>query len=296
MNGPILTNAICTPLNPDESLHVEGLKAHLDAQWQMGAHGVLVGGTMGLMQLLRADTYRELIRESVAAARNRGEILVGIGDTSLARTRERLHVCEEFNPDGVVVVTPYFYKFARQDLIDYFKVLADESKKPLFVYYLPGLTGVTFDFETALELSRHPNIRGIKCSCDYAWAQQLRYETPSDFRVIVAQPTLLAPLFRAGVQEHLDGIFAVLPGLTAHLLHACTAGNWEEADKKQILLSRVLRLIVGSYPLFPACEALLNEQGVPGQFSPAPIRRLSAEQKQKLLAEPVIREALACSL
>ncbi len=296
MHGPILTNAICTPLHPDESLHVEGLKTHLTAQWRMGASGVLIGGTMGLMQLLRADTYRDLVRESVAAARNRGEILVGIGDTSLARTRERLHICEEFNPDGVVVLTPYFYKFARQDLIDYFKTLADESKKPLFVYYLPTLTGVTLDIDAAVELSRHPNIRGIKCSCDYAWAQQLRDETPSDFRVIVAQPTLLAPLFRAGVQEHLDGIFGVLPGLTGHLLRACAAENWEEADKKQTLLSRVLRIIVGSYPLFPACEALLNQQGVPGQFCPAPIRRLSDEQKQKLLAEPLIREALACSL
>ncbi len=295
MHGPILTNAICTPLNADESLHLEGLKVHLDAQWRMGAHGILIGGTMGLMQLLREDTYRDLIRESVAASRHRGEILVGIGDTSFTRTRERLQICEEFNPDGIVVLTPYFYKFARQDLIDYFKALADESKKPLFVYYLPVMTGVTLDLEAVLELSRHPNIRGIKCSCDFAWAQQLRAEVASDFRVIVAQPTLLAQLFRAGVQEHLDGIFAVLPGLTAQLLRACAAENWEEAETKQTLLSRVLRTLVASYPLFPACEALLNKQGVPGQFCPAPIRRLSEEQKQKLLAEPLIREALACS-
>jgi 4-hydroxy-tetrahydrodipicolinate synthase len=296
MHGPSLINAICTPLNPDESLHMDGLKAHLEAQWQMGARGILVGGTMGLMQLLNPQTYGDLVRESIIAGRDRGEILVGIGDTSFVRTRVRLQICEKWKPDGVVVITPYFYKFARQDLIDYFKALADESKTPLFVYYLPGLTGVTMDVDAALELSRHPNIRGIKCSCDYAWTEQLRSEAPSDFRVIVAQPNLLAPLFRAGVREHLDGIFAILPGLTAHLLRACAAENAKEADAKQALLSRVLRTLVSAYPLFPACEALLNEQGIPGRICPAPIRSLSDEQKQKLLAEPVIREALACSI
>jgi 4-hydroxy-tetrahydrodipicolinate synthase len=288
-----LTNALCTMLNPDETLHWEGMEAHQEAQWKHGFAGLLVGGSMGLMQHLRDDTYRDLIQCSTNFSRGRGEILVGVGDTSLARTRARMEVAQNYKIDGVVVLTPYFYKYSREDLIHYFKTLADESTKPLFVYYLPSTTGVTMDLAMALELSRHPNILGIKCSCDYAWSHQLRALTPPDFRVIVAQPTLLAPLIRSGFTEHLDGIFAVLPGVTRRLVAEANAGQWKEAEEFQSLLSRVLDLLRLQYPIFPACEALLNIQGVAGQCYTSPIRPLSSGLKEKLLAEPLVKQVLS---
>ena len=89
-----LISALCTPLNDDGSLHVDGLAAHLDDQWRHGIAGVLVGGTMGLMQLLGDETYRELVRCSVQLSRGRGEILVGVGDTSFTRTLSRIRYVE----------------------------------------------------------------------------------------------------------------------------------------------------------------------------------------------------------
>src|SRR5690606_37148529 len=135
--------------------------------------------------------------------------------------------------DGVVVLTPYFYKYSRQDLLDYFRAVADRSKKPVFVYYLPVLTGVQLDLAFVAELARHPNIRGIKCSCDYSWAHQLRTMVPADFRVIVAQPHLVPTMVRAGVTENLDGIFAVTPRLTKRLVDACGRQSWAEAEADQ---------------------------------------------------------------
>jgi 4-hydroxy-tetrahydrodipicolinate synthase len=290
---PRLTNALCTMLNPDETLHWEGMEAHQEAQWKHGFSGLLVGGSMGLMQHLRDDTYRELIHCSTNFSLGRGEILVGVGDTSYARTRARMEVAQSFKIDGIVVLTPYFYKYSREDLLYYFKTLADEATKPLFVYYLPSTTGVTMDLAMALELSKHPNIQGIKCSCDYARSHELRAQTPTDFRVIVAQPTLLAPLIRSGFTEHLDGIFAVLPGVTQRLVAEASAAQWTEAEEFQSLLARVLVLLRDRYPIFPACEALLNSQGVAGKCHTSPIRSLSAENKEKLLAEPLIRQVLS---
>ena len=45
-------SAICTPLDEDDSLDVVGLEAHIDDQFTAGIAGLLVGGSMGLMQLL----------------------------------------------------------------------------------------------------------------------------------------------------------------------------------------------------------------------------------------------------
>lgn len=162
-----LISAICTPLNDDDSLHVDGLAAHLDDQWRHGITGVLIGGTMGLMQLLDDATYRDLVRHGVRLARGRGEVFVGAGDTSFTRTLHRIQYVGQFDIDGIVVLAPFFYPLEQTDLIAYFQGLADRSCKPVYLYDLPDLTKTALHLETVLQLSKHPNIHGIKCSGEW---------------------------------------------------------------------------------------------------------------------------------
>src|SRR5688572_4987878 len=120
-------SAVGTPLTSDEGLHVEGLEAILAAQWNSGIDGVLVAGTMGLLQLLREETYARLVEESVRLCRGQGELLIGVGDAGFARTADRIRTTNRFAIDGVVVVTPYLVRFQRAELVDYFTGLADLS-------------------------------------------------------------------------------------------------------------------------------------------------------------------------
>src|SRR5687767_10561256 len=105
-----IISAICTPLAADESLHVDGLEVHVGRQWQAGVSSLLVGGTMGAMQLQRDRTYAQLIEHAARITGGRGELLVGVGDASYARTRERIDVAQRFDIDGVVALPPYFIK------------------------------------------------------------------------------------------------------------------------------------------------------------------------------------------
>ena len=80
---------------------------------------------MGLLQLLREETYAQLIEESVPLCRGQGELLIGVGDAGFARTADRIRYTNRFAIDGVVVVTPYLVRFQREELKDYFLGLAD---------------------------------------------------------------------------------------------------------------------------------------------------------------------------
>ena len=79
MNAPLLISATGTPLTDRECLHVEGLRQHLDDQWTHGINGVLIAGTMGLLQLLTDQTYRDLVRRSVEFSARRGEHKIARG-------------------------------------------------------------------------------------------------------------------------------------------------------------------------------------------------------------------------
>jgi 4-hydroxy-tetrahydrodipicolinate synthase len=286
-----LIAAVGTPLTADESLHAEGLEAHLDDQWRHGMTGCLVGGTMGTMQLLTEQTYRDLVVQGARLGARRGEVLIGVGDTGFARTRERIHFVNTQKVDGVVVLSPYLFRFSTTEVEDYFLALADASTRPLYLYDLPGLTGVTLSMETVLKLAAHPNICGIKCSGDFGRTRQLIDGAPAGFRVIVAQADLIDVLLRHGVHEHLDGVFALAPHWVHAIVKAARAGDWAEAAHAQQKLSSLLRALK-LYGVFAAFTALLNRRGVPGNFAPAPLQRLNPERMESLMAEPIIRELL----
>src|SRR5262249_18911196 len=228
-----LCAAIGTPLDRDENLHVDGLLAHLQDQAQARVDGVLIGGTMGTMPLLTNRTYEQLVRVGVEEWIRYGEVLVGVGDLSFARTRERIHFVNELRIDGAVVLTPFFLPYSQSELAQYFEAVAAESRAPIYLYDLPQRTGVVLEVETVLRLAEHPNIAGIKCSGDMGQVRRLIDAVEgSSFRVIVAQAPLIDVLLRAGIGEHVDGIYCILPRLARGIFDAAAQGDWGLSTKR----------------------------------------------------------------
>jgi len=290
-----LISAILTPLNDDDTLHLDGLARHLEDQWRNGITGVLIAGSMGVMQLLDDATYRDLVRHGTQLAHGRGEVLVGAGDTSFKRTLQRIEYAEQFDIDGIVVLSPFFATLGQADLIVYFEGLADRSGKPIYLYDLPIATRTSLQLETVLRLSKHPNIRGIKCSGEWTATRRLMDHVDKGFRVVPAQCDILDMLVRCDVNSNLDGIYAVLPDLSVGIVEAAERGDYALAAVKQRQLTEFRQMILTKYPLFPASKAVLNVRGVPGKFYPAPIKPLDPGQLERFFAEPLIRELVGTS-
>jgi 4-hydroxy-tetrahydrodipicolinate synthase len=279
-----LISAVGTPLKSDETVHLDGLERLLNIQWEAGIDGVLIAGTMGLLQLLREETYASLIKHSVQFCRGRGECLIGVGDAGFARTADRIRFVNDYSVDGVVVVTPYLVRFRQDELIDYYRALADIAVAPLFLYDLPSFTGVKLAVSTVIELSKHPNIVGIKCSGDLNDAIELISSADASFRVIVAQADQVDALCQQGVVNHLDGVFSLAPEWTKQIANTAEAGDWIGAAAAQQKLSGVLGLL-HEYGVFPAYHELMNFRGVPGLFAPRPFHLLDESRRQSLATD-----------
>lgn len=289
-----LINAVCTMLDEKEDLHREGMAAHIEAQWSNGASGILVGGTMGLMQMQKTSTWLDMVEFSCEAERRKGEVIVGVGDLSTYRTLERIEAVAPFRPDGVVIITPFFPRLPEDALHAYFKAVADESPLPVYLYYLPSLTGVPLTVEFVARLASHPNIHGIKISAEYSWVKQLEEVLDEDaFRVIVAQAPLLSTLVRLGVREQLDGIYAVLPAYTAEIIRAAEAGEYEHAELLQSRLNQLLRELAHGGGVFPRCNVLLEAQDIEGVCFPRPFLPVSQAEKEEFLNSDLVRFLLS---
>jgi len=293
MNKSYFISAICSPLTATDSLHEEGLASHLDAQWNNGIHGILVAGTMGLMQLLKDDTYEALCRRSIELTEGRGEVMIGAGDTSLSRTLARVEFLNSLKGvDAVVVLSPFFMSFSQTELFDYFTAVADASKAPLYLYDVPHWTRSKIELSTVVRLAEHRNIKGIKCSDQFVSTRLLIDAVPDDFRVIVAQPLLVDALLKFEVHEHLDGMFALAPKWTHALGTAADQGDWKTAALYQRKIAQLAALLP-KYGVFPAATGILNAQGTAGTFGPRPYLMLNQQGQSQLLAEPIVKELLS---
>ncbi|HEV2294455.1 MAG TPA: dihydrodipicolinate synthase family protein [Tepidisphaeraceae bacterium] len=294
-----LISAIGTPLNDAELLHEDGLAAHIDDQWSNGISGLLVAGTMGLLQLLRDETYAALVRRSVEFSRGKGEILVGAGDCGFARTRERILFLNTQDVDGVVVLAPYFLTFTQPELLDYFNALAGESRAPLYLYDLPQRTRCKIELPTALALSKHSNIRGIKCSDQPTYARELRdalgAEGDEQFRIVIAQAAMVDIFLRGGFREHLDGMFAIAPHWTVEIGRCAQRGDWEAAAVFQRRLNALQHLVI-RYGVFPTMTVVLNARGIPGTYAPRPLKPLDSATRDLLLADAAMTDLLRDNL
>jgi len=281
---PTFFTAIVTPLREDDTLDEAVLERLIGDQFDAGIDGLLIAGSMGMMQQLTDQTYRRLVTRALEYGKGRGELLVGAGDTSLARTLERIAFLNTLPVDGVVVLAPYIWGFDQDELRDYYRALAGAACAPLFLYDLPQTTHSKIELETALQLAEHPNIAGIKCSDEPSYARQLRDLAPAGFRVILAAPLLIDAFLRQGLLEHLDGIYCLCPRQIVALGQAAQAGDWQRVETIQRGLNGLMRLI-RAYPTWHSISVLLHEVGLPGRFCPHPHRPWNAEQTQAFLAQ-----------
>ncbi len=286
-------HAICTPLHEDETLHRDGLETHLRDQWDHGADGVLVGGSMGMMQLLRDATYRDLVEHGVKVSAGRGEVLVGAGDTSFGRTRDRIEFLNGHRIDGVVVLAPYLFRSRKPNLERYFKSLADVSKAPLFIYDLPAVTGADISLDTYAALAAHPNIHGAKVSGRFMVARQLIDTIGEKFRVIIAEPDMVDLSLAQGFDQQLDGIFAVAPHILSRLRRAVAAGDMQQAGSDGNLLVRLRNQIRDAANGGGLVTAWLELRGVQGCAYFPPSGPLTDAERTELLTDDLVKELSA---
>jgi len=144
--------------------------------------------------------------------------------------------------------------------------------------------------QTFLQLSEHPNIHGAKLSCDVDFIRQLYDRIGDKFRIITASPNLVDVCLKYGLTEHLDGVWAIMPGWTVALGECAARGDWEGAAKYQRQITEVRNLLL-KYG-FAAFAEMMNARGIPGDFVPRPSSRLSESQKETLLNEPIMKKLI----
>jgi 4-hydroxy-tetrahydrodipicolinate synthase len=242
---------LLTPLTNDYNLDVpavHGLIAHLV---EGGVHGVFVLGTTGEATGLKYNVRQEMIKETCLAAKGKIPVMVGITDTSLGESLELAFLAKEHGAMAVVAAPPYYFNLGQQELLEYYEDLANCLPLPLYLYNMPGLTKVHIDTGTAVQLSKNPNIIGLKdSSANTVYFQSLIHGIQrEDFGLFVGPEEITAETVLMGGDGGVNGGANLFPQLYVALYQASLDRDFQRMGQLQEQVMEVAAMLyhVGKY-------------------------------------------------
>ena len=282
---------LITPLNADYSLDVSSLDKIVEHIIAGGVSGVFPLGTTGEFCSLSLSMQKEIILRVCTSVKSRIPVLVGISSVSLSDTLTLAEQANRFHADALVATLPFYYQLSQKEIIDYFSLLANKVKLPLFLYNMPSKTKINFDLATVLTLSKHPNIIGLKDSSgDMKYFSDLTALLGNtDFDLYVGPEEKLAESLSLGAHGGVNGGSNLYPKLYVSLYNAFQKGDMKQVEKLQKDIQRlsdvVYHLTKNPNAYLQGLKTALSINGLCQDTLAPPLQDLSSKLKIDLRAK-----------
>jgi len=276
---------LATPFVDDE-ISLEKLKENIQKYNSFDIAGYVILGTSGESALLSVEESEKLVRAGKEAASEGKRIIVGTGLESTKMTLEFTNRMADIGIDAAMIRTPSYFKsrMNREALKKHFLLLADQSKVPVIIYNNPRVLGISVDSKLLIELSKHPNIAGIKDSSgDLSFLAETIPHLEPNFSFLMGAGSVILPGLRLGATGGILAIAGIAPAQCAELYKLHLEGKMEDALKLQLDLAPLNRAVVQTFGI-PGLKYSLDMVGYYGGPCRLPLIPLDDESKKEMKA------------
>ena len=220
--------ALVTPFHEDGSVNFEKLKELLDWHIANSTDGILVLGTTGESSTMTHEEDDEVARVSISHVNHRVPIIVGAGSNCTQTAVEKAVRYADMGADALLMISPYYNTANRRGMVEHFRQVADVTSCPIILYNVPGRTGCSISEDVVAELSKHPNICGIKeASGSITYAARIARYVNDDFAMYSGNDDMITSMLSLGA----SGVISVLANVVPKQAHDIVA-SWHAGDVK----------------------------------------------------------------
>jgi 4-hydroxy-2-oxoglutarate aldolase len=275
---------IPTPFGPDEEIAYGQLLANLTWWGRTRLDGVVVLGSNGEFVYLSYEEKVRLVEATRAALPAEKTVLAGTGCETTKETIRLSRRAAEYGIDACLVITPHYYKgnMTPAALKRHFWDLAEACPVPVLLYNMPRNTGLNMEPGLVIELSKHPNIAGIKDSAgNIVQIAEIVAGVRPDFAVFAGSGSfLLTTLVMGGVGGTL-AVANIMPDECAEVVALHVAGRAEEARALQLRLLAPNKAVTSRWGV-PGLKAALDLMGKYGGPTRRPLLPLLEAERTEL--------------
>ncbi|MDR1753299.1 MAG: 4-hydroxy-tetrahydrodipicolinate synthase [Eubacterium sp.] len=254
--------AILTPMNADGSINYKLFEELLEDQVRAGTNAIIVCGTTGESSTMTDDEHIECIRVAVRKINGRIPVIAGTGSNDTLYSTELSVEAERLGADGVLLVSPYYNKTSQRGLVKHFSKIADAIGIPVILYNIPGRTNINISIDAFVELSKHPNINGVKeAGGDMNYFSKIIERLGDSFDVYSGDDGMTVPVMAIGGKGVISVAANIIPSAMSEICRLCFENDFKAAGKLQIkynaLFDKLLSLDVNPVPV----KAAMNMMG-----------------------------------
>ena len=282
---PIFTGSCTAIVTPylENGVDYEKYAELIDFQYAGGTSAILVCGTTGENPTHTDEEHDKLVELTVEKCKGRMKVIVGVGGYNTEHVLEQAKQAEAAGADGILMVTPYYNKTTQKGLVAHFTYVADRVSVPMIVYNVPSRTGIGVKPATYLELSKHPNINGVKeASGNIAEYALTRSMCGDELVFWSGNDSDTVPMMSLGAKGVISVASNIIPADVAKLCALCLDGDFAAAAQEYFRLADFFdKLFIETNPI--PVKAAMNLAGMNVGKLRLPLVEISEGAKAKLI-------------
>lgn len=224
--------ALVTPFDQENRVDELSLRDLVDHVIRGGADFLTALGTTAEAATLSAAERARVVEVVTEQNAGRVPVMAGLGGNNTAEVLYEL----EHSPwlkkcDCILSITPYYNKPSQRGLYEHFKAIGESAPLPVFLYNVPGRTGINMTAETTARLSADcPNIIGVKeASGNFEQATDILGLKRPDFVALSGDDAIVLPLMSMGFEGVISVIANVYPEGCSALVNSVKNGDYATA-------------------------------------------------------------------
>ncbi len=235
--------AIVTPFK-DGKVNFKKYGELIECQIENGIDAIVACGTTGEGSTLSNVEHKQVMEYTVKKVSGRVPVIVGTGSNDTEFGLQLSQAACKIGVDALMLVTPYYNKTTQRGLIDHYTYIADRVDKPIILYNVPSRTGMQIDVDTAVELSKHERIVGMKDAVgDIVYTTRLLSKVDENFQVFSGNDNMILPLLSVGGSGVISVISNIMPRETHDLVEEFFNGNIKKAKEMQLNMMSLIDLL-----------------------------------------------------
>jgi 4-hydroxy-tetrahydrodipicolinate synthase len=275
------STAIITPFR-NGKVDYKKLGELIDFQIAGGTSAITICGTTGESSTQSLEEHTATVDFCVKHVNSRIKVIAGTGSNDTQAALFLAQEAEKSGADALLMVTPYYNKTSQRGLVKHYNFIADRVNSPIILYNVPSRTGMSFTTETYLELSKHPNINGVKeASGSFKLIGTTLASCGDNFFFWSGNDEDTVPLMSIGGKGVISTSANILPSQFAEMTRLCLDGDFKSASEihlKYLDLMDKLFIEVNPMPLKAAMNLMGRDVGEPRM----PLCDISPENLEKL--------------
>lgn len=272
--------AMITPFFYGGGVNFDAFGRMIEYQIEGGTDALVILGTTGEPSTMTDDEKVAVMKFAVEKNAGRVKLIFGAGSNCTAEAVAAAKRAESLGADGLLCVTPYYNKCTQKGIVAYYQAICGAVKIPVIAYNVPARTGVNILPPAAEEISKIPNMAGIKEACgnmEQICETMRRVRPYCD--VYSGDDNLNLPILAIGGA----GLISVASNIAPkEVRQVYTYVSERKLDEANALQDKLLPLIdacfteVNPIPVKAGCDMLGLDAGVPR----APLTELEDEHKK----------------